>query len=45
MMYEVILPAVATATAIAALAAVYVLSNDPGRRGRAWQLLKLLLRR
>lgn len=29
----------------AGLAVVYVMSKDPGRRDRAWQLLKLLLRR
>jgi hypothetical protein len=28
-----------------ALAAVYLLSRDPSRRRRAWQLLRLLLRR
>jgi hypothetical protein len=45
MMYDVILPALVMATGIAALAVTYVMSKDPGRRGRAWQVLKLLLRR
>ena len=33
------------ASAFSALAAVYLLSTDPSRRRRAWQLLRLLLRR
>ena len=45
MMYELTLPVVVPASGIIALAGVYVLSGDPGRRSRAWQLLKLLLRR
>jgi hypothetical protein len=32
-------------TQIVALAVVYLVSKDPDRRSRAWQLLKLLLRR
>lgn len=35
----------AAAPGIAALAVVYVASKDPDHRGRAWQLLKFLLRR
>jgi len=45
MMYNLELPVIVTATWIAILAAVYLWSEDPGRRHRAWQLLKLLLRR
>jgi hypothetical protein len=30
---------------VVVLAAVYVMSEDPGRRARAWSLLKLVLRR
>jgi hypothetical protein len=45
MMYDLILPAAVPAIGMAILAMVYVVSKDPGRRGRAWQLLKLLLRR
>jgi hypothetical protein len=44
MMYNLVLPAI-PAVAIIALAVVYLVSKDPDRRGRAWQLLKLLLRR
>jgi hypothetical protein len=45
MMDDVFLSAAVPALGIAALAGVYILSRDPDRRGRAWQLLKLLLRR
>ena len=45
MMYDVDLAVIMTAAGIAILAAVYLWSDDPGRRRRAWQLLKLLLRR
>jgi hypothetical protein len=45
MMYDVDLAVMMTAAGIAILAAVYLWSEDPGRRRRAWQLLKLLLRR
>jgi hypothetical protein len=45
MMYDLDLAGMVTATGITILAAVYLLSKDPGRRRRAWQLLKLLLRR
>jgi hypothetical protein len=34
-----------TTGAFATLAAVFLLSKDPSRRRRAWQLLRLLLRR
>ena len=44
MMYNLVLPAI-PAVAIIGLAVVYLVSKDPDRRGRAWQLLKLLLRR
>ena len=45
MMYNLDLAVMVTAAGIATLAAVYLWSRDPGRRRRAWQLLKLLLRR
>jgi hypothetical protein len=45
MMYDLDLTAVLTTAGIAMLAAVYVWSKDPGRRARAWSLLKLLLGR
>lgn len=45
MMYDLILSVAAPALGIAALALVYMVSKDPDRQGRAWQLLKLLLRR
>ena len=45
MMYNTGLAVAATAGGIAILAAVYLWSEDAGRRRRAWQLLKLLLRR
>ena len=44
MMYHLVLLAI-PAAAIIPLAVVYLVSKDPDRRGRAWQLLKLLLRR
>ncbi len=37
--------ALLAAAAPATLSAVYLWSNDPARRRRAWNLLKLLLRR
>jgi hypothetical protein len=45
MMYDLALPVMVPAAGAATLAAVYVMSKDPGRRARAWQLLKLILRR
>jgi hypothetical protein len=42
MMYDLTLPIAVPATGIIALGAVYLISNDPARRSRAWQLLKLL---
>ena len=44
MYYNLVLPAI-PAVAIIAPGAVYLVSKDPDRRGRAWLLLKLLLRR
>ncbi len=43
MMYDVSLTVVLTALGFSALGAVYLWSKDPGRRRRAWLLLKLLL--
>ena len=45
MMYDLDLTPVLAAAGIVVLAAVYVWSKDPGRRARAWSLLKLLLGR
>ena len=45
MMYDLSLVGALAATGITLLAAVYLWSKDPGRRRRAWQLLKLLLGR
>ena len=51
MMYDLVLPSIPSATIIALAvvylvsAVVYLVSKDPDRRDRAWQLLKLLLRR
>ncbi|GEM_PF-6160627 len=45
MMYDLDLTVMMTAAGIATLSAVYLWSKDPGRRGRAWQLLRFLLRR
>jgi hypothetical protein len=45
MVYDLDLTVMVTAAGIAALAAVYLWSKDPGRRCRAWRLLKLLLLR
>jgi hypothetical protein len=45
MLYDLLLPVTAPAVGIAALAVMYVVSKDSDRRARAWQLLKLLLRR
>ncbi|MGH3226246.1 MAG: hypothetical protein ACRDPY_47490 [Streptosporangiaceae bacterium] len=39
------LAVIMTAAGIATLAAVYLWSNDIGRQRRAWELLKLMLRR
>ena len=45
MMYDLDLAVIMTAAGIAILAAVYLWSKDPGRQRRAWELLKLMLRR
>jgi hypothetical protein len=45
MMYDLALPVAVPTIGIIALATVYLVSKDPDRRRRAWQLLKLLLRR
>lgn len=45
MMYQLTLPVMMPAAGVIVLAVVYVMSKDPGRRARAWQLLRLLLRR
>jgi len=45
MVYDLAMPAVTLSTGIAILATIYLVSNNPGRRRRAWQLLKLLLRK
>jgi len=45
MMYDLAVPVIVTTTGSVTLATVYVLSKDPERRRRAWQLLKLLLGR
>jgi hypothetical protein len=45
MMYQLPLPVMVPAAGVIVLAAVYMMSKDPDRRARAWQLLKLLLRR
>ena len=45
MTYNVYLAMPLALAFIAALGAVYVWSKDPDRRIRAWELLKLLLRR
>lgn len=45
MMNNLDLAVVVTTVVIAILAGVYIWSEDPGRRHRALQLLKLLLRR
>ena len=45
MMYDLTLPVMVPVAGAVVLAVVYVISKDPGRRARAWQLLKLLLRR
>lgn len=45
MMYDLDVTVVLTAAGMVAPAAVYVWSKDPGRRARAWSLLKLLLGR
>jgi hypothetical protein len=45
MMYDLILRATLPALGVTVLAVMYMGSKDPDRRSRAWQLLKLLLRR
>lgn len=45
MMNDLNLAVIASTAGIAILAAIYLWSEDTGRRRRAWQLLKLLLRR
>ena len=45
MIYDLILSVIVPALGIAALVVVYLVSGDPDHRGRAWQVLKLLLRR
>jgi hypothetical protein len=45
MLHGMSLAVIVTAAAITILAAVYLWSEDPGRRDRARELLKLLLRR
>jgi hypothetical protein len=44
-MYDLDVTVIVTSAGIATLAAVYLWSKDPGRQRRAWQLLRLLLRR
>ena len=43
MAYDLVVPAVTIPAGITILAAIYLGSKDPGRRRRAWRLLKLLL--
>jgi hypothetical protein len=45
MIYGLDLMGALATTATVVLAAVYLWSKDPGRRRRAWQLLKLILSR
>lgn len=45
MVYDLDLTVMVTTAGIALLGAIYLWSKDPARRDRAWQLLKLLLRR
>jgi len=45
MISDLTLPVILAAAGVVALAVVYVMSEDPGRRARAWNLLKLVLRR
>jgi hypothetical protein len=45
MMYKLDLAVIAAAAEIATLAAVCLWSKDPTRQHRAWELLKLILRR
>ena len=45
MMSDPNLAVMVTAAGIAILAGIYLWSKDPGRRCRAWQLLRLLLHR
>ena len=45
MMFDLILTMGVPALGITALAVVYLVSKDADLRGRAWSLLKLLLRR
>ena len=44
MMYNLTLPVMVLVAGAIVLAVVYLMSKDPDRRARAWQLLKLLLR-
>jgi hypothetical protein len=44
-MYDLNLAVIVITVAVATLAAVYLWSKNADRRIRAWQLLKLLLRR
>jgi hypothetical protein len=45
MIYGLDLTVTLNLVGLAVLAAVYVWSKDPGRRSRAWRLLKLVLGR
>ena len=45
MMYDLTLPVMVPAAGAIVLAVVYVMSKDPSRRARAWELLRLLLGR
>lgn len=45
MMYDLDLAVMTAAVGITILGSVYLWSQDPDRRHRAWKLLKLLLRR
>jgi hypothetical protein len=45
MIIDLVLFVAIPALGITVLAIVYLVSGDPDRRARAWQLLKLLLRR
>ncbi|MEU6070649.1 hypothetical protein ABZ864_40965 [Streptomyces sp. NPDC047082] len=45
MMPDLTAPVLLAGTPVALVAGVYLWSADPDRRRRAWQLLRLLLRR
>jgi hypothetical protein len=45
MMSDLSMAPILALSGIAALGAVYIWSEDPGRRARAWKLLRFLLRR